>query len=318
MRRAALLPAVLLLGACAGSPRRVEVVTPAAPAGGPRVLAVVAHPDDETTFAATLFRAATHAGAVCDVVVITNGEGGYKYATLAERLYGLPLTDEAVGRRSLPGIRRGEMLAAASVLAVHAVHFLDQCDLRYTQDVGEVLGPEARLWDLDLLRGYLADLLAAGDYDLLLTLAPTPETHAHHQAAGELAIEAALRLAPERRPVLLAATSGAEPGAPAPATNGRAATELLADAPSFAFDRSRRFGLNDELDYRIVVNWAIAEHRSQGTVQQAVYGGPCERFYLYAANGEGAEARAAAFFEALGGERCEHGALPAQADAALR
>ena len=30
----------------------------------------------------------------CDVVTITNGEGGYKYAVLAQRLYGRPLTDD--------------------------------------------------------------------------------------------------------------------------------------------------------------------------------------------------------------------------------
>src|SRR5690606_36601702 len=61
---------------------------------GPRVLAVLAHLDDEIAFGGTLYRTATHLDGACDVLTITNAEGGYKYSTLAEPLYGLDLTDE--------------------------------------------------------------------------------------------------------------------------------------------------------------------------------------------------------------------------------
>jgi len=53
----------------------------------PKVLAVVAHPDDETQFAATLYKISHEMGGTVDVVMITNGEGGYKYSTLAEPIY---------------------------------------------------------------------------------------------------------------------------------------------------------------------------------------------------------------------------------------
>ena len=70
----------------------------------PRVLAVVAHPDDDVAFAGLMYKNATHLGGLTDVCVLTNGEGGFKYATLAESIYGLQLTDEDVGRRELAAI----------------------------------------------------------------------------------------------------------------------------------------------------------------------------------------------------------------------
>ncbi|MEM7308240.1 MAG: PIG-L family deacetylase [Planctomycetota bacterium] len=298
---------LLLAGACAApGAGRVAVHADAGEPGAPRLLAVVAHPDDETAFAATLFKAATHLGAACDVVVLTNGEGGFKYATLAERLYGRELTDEPVGRAHLPEIRRDEMLAGARLLGVRDVYFFNQADHRYTQDVDEVLGEGAEVWDLAAVRATLVELLLSGEYDFVLTHAPTPTTHAHHQAASLLAVEAAARLAPAERPVLLAAQTAelGEATAPAPATVDRPGA-LLLDAPPLLFDRTQPFGHRDRLDYRIVVNWVIAEHKSQGTMQLAVNGRPLERFFLYAANAKGARERAEAFFEALRGAQFE-------------
>jgi hypothetical protein len=68
-----------------------------------KVLAVVAHPDDEYAFAATTYRIARELGGIVDQVVITNGEAGYRYSVLAEQIYGLQLTDEKIGRANLPG-----------------------------------------------------------------------------------------------------------------------------------------------------------------------------------------------------------------------
>ena len=48
--------------------------------------------------------------------MITNGEGGFKYATLAERYYGAELTREGVGRARLPALRRAELLEGAGLL----------------------------------------------------------------------------------------------------------------------------------------------------------------------------------------------------------
>src|SRR5580700_9804314 len=67
-----------------------------------KVLAVVAHPDDEYAFAATIYRITQELGGVVDQVVISNGEAGYRYSVLAEQIYGKHLTEEQVGRSDLP------------------------------------------------------------------------------------------------------------------------------------------------------------------------------------------------------------------------
>ena len=301
MRLTGLLGVALLAAGCAGGLRNGGVgVHESAGASGPRVLAVIAHPDDETVFAGTLYKAATHLGAVCDLVVITNGEGGLKYATLAERIYGLELTVEEIGRRHLPAIRRKEMLASAQLLGARDVHFLDQRDHRYTRDLDEVLGPFAGVWDLELVVGFLTDLMQEGKYDFLLTLVPTSQAHAHHQAASLLAVASAAALRPQDRPVVLAAQTVEDVGQAPPVTIHRDGAGLRSGR-AFVFDRRQPFGYRDRLDYRVLVNWVIAAHRSQGTKQLEVNGNPLERFYLYTANAPDAEARAHALFESLRG-----------------
>ena len=64
----------------------------------PKLLIVAAHPDDEYAFAATTYRLTHELGWTADHVVITNGEGGYRYSALAEAIYGVALTDESDGR----------------------------------------------------------------------------------------------------------------------------------------------------------------------------------------------------------------------------
>src|SRR5690606_3771002 len=114
----------LLVGACAlfsacaaANPESIEIGSVARDAE-PRILAVIAHPDDATAFAASLYVSSRHLGGRSEVFVITNGEGGFKYSGLAERLYGAPLTIEAVGRARLPDLRRYEMVQSALILGV--------------------------------------------------------------------------------------------------------------------------------------------------------------------------------------------------------
>jgi len=71
----------------------------AAPAPGKKLLIVAAHPDDEYAFAGAVYRLTHELGWVADHVVITNGEGGYRYSALAEAIYGVGLTNESEGRR---------------------------------------------------------------------------------------------------------------------------------------------------------------------------------------------------------------------------
>jgi len=266
---------------------------------GPRLLVVVAHPDDEIAFAGTLYKTASLLGGACDLLVITNGEGGFKYSTLAERVYGLELTDEAVGRRELPRIRQRELAAGCKLLGLRRLYWLGEQDLRYTQDPEEVLGPGSP-WDLARVRAELRRVLARGDYSFVLTLPPSAETHGHHKAATILALEAAAELEPARRPVVLCAVGGAADEAcePPPELPGRPQTRLRSTRP-LVFDRGQKFGYRQQLDYRIVANWAIAEHKSQGTMQLLMNQGEREHYFVFDLSPPDAEARAARLFEAL-------------------
>lgn len=311
-------------------------ITRVATDASPRLLCVVAHPDDEIAFAGTLFKAATALGAACDVLTITNGEAGFKYSTLAERLYGLELTDEAIGREHLPAIRREELAEGLAYLAVRDLYLLNEKDDGYSKDRTHVLDPATTPWRLDQVRRVIADVLERGGYDFVLTHLPSTDTHGHHQSATLLALEAVMKIPEERRPVILGARSRTKPPeppattnatsapstapspTPAPATTppaslpteptppkpytgleGEPSTRPRPNAQPYEFDRTQKFGFDGRLNYKIVVNWAIAAHKSQGTMQLGIGRSDIEEYWLYDVNAPQADARARAFFERL-------------------
>jgi len=295
--RAAL--ALLVVSACAAP--RVATVTPDDSNTGPRVLCVFAHPDDETTVAGALYKTATLLDGTVDMVLITNGEGGFKYSTLAERIYGLELTLEQVGRAHLPRIRREEMLNGSALLGVHQVHFLEETDHRYSQDPLEVLGEGAQVWDIARIEAALDEVLAEGDYDFVLTMAPSPTTHGHHQAATVLAARAVARLPEAERPVLMgSAVETEDSGVPSVplALQGFPETAVYG-GKALVFDRTQAFGHKGRLDYRVLVNFVIAQHLSQGTMQLAMSRGLREHYFIFTGAPAGAHDRAAAWLEAL-------------------
>jgi hypothetical protein len=55
------------------------------------------------------------------------------------------------------------------------------------------------------------------------------------------------------------------------------------------------------LNYQIVVNWLIAEHRSQGAMQLLVNSWDRERFWLFEANDPESLTATEALFRRLGG-----------------
>lgn len=275
------------------------VATVAPAAEPPRVLVVTAHPDDDALFSGALYKVTHSLGGLADLALLTNGEGGYKYSTLAEPIYGKKLTDEAVGRAWLPSIRKQELMAGGAVVGFRNYFFFDQVDSGYTKDMAALLGGE---WDLAYIRKRLGEILKAGRYDLVFLMPPTADTHAHHRAAALFALEAVAALPEAEQPVaLLCAPRG--PKIPAyPAFTGYPGyplSNLKEGAPSFVFDRTQKFGLNNQLDYTIIANWVIAEHRSQGTMQNLI-GAQTEEVYHYLdLNGEDKLPRTKAFFERL-------------------
>jgi LmbE family N-acetylglucosaminyl deacetylase len=280
---------------CSAAPRATQA-PPDPDAKRPRVLVVTAHPDDECAFAGLLYKVSTHLGGTCDLVVITNGEAGFKYATLAESLYAAELTDEHIGRARLPAIRKRELMESAGYLGLRGVRFLDEQDHNYTTDIDEVLGPKAKVWDLARVRRELDAVLDQGRYDFVLGLRPREESHAHHKAATALAAEAVLQQPEEHRPVMLVVQvvehTKASPLQFAANDGG------LVVGP-FVFDRTQKFGHQGKLDYRVVANWAITAHKTQGTMQLFVNRGEREEYFLFGDQRLVGARKAAELFERL-------------------
>src|SRR5689334_2957456 len=140
----------------------------------PRVLIVNAHPDDEIACSATVYKITHELKGIVDMAVITNGEGGYKYSTLAEAYYNLELTDEKVGRENLPRIRKQELMNAGKIIGIRKFFFLDQWDRKYTTDEHD---PLDTAWDVGLIMVQLRRIMMNEKYDYVFCLLPLPETH---------------------------------------------------------------------------------------------------------------------------------------------
>ncbi len=267
---------------------------------GPNVLIVVAHPDDDAMFSAAIYKITHALGGNVDLVLVTDGSGGYRYSQLAEPIYGLELTDERVARQHLPAIRKRELMAGGEIVGIRNYFFLDQYDHAYTENVDTVL---AHVWDTDDVRRRLTRIMQRVSYDFVFVHLPIPNFHAHHQAASILALQAAGTLADGQRPVVLGSLVGSRadtarmdfrerPGFPI--------TRIRDDVGPFIFDRTEPLSPDGRLDYRIIVNWVIAEHKSQGTMQLLVNRGDSERFWVFAANGPNAVDDTRRLFHRLG------------------
>jgi len=262
----------------------------------PKVLAVVAHPDDEYSFAATVYGIVHELGGTVDQVVISNGEAGYRYSVLAEQIYGLKLSEEQVGRANLPEIRKQEALAAGRILGIRQHHFLDQKDTGYTLDAAQV----DSAWDKKAVRATLDQLLREEGYNFVFSVLPSEDTHGHHKAATVLALEAVAALPEERRPVVFGveAVSSSEPAREFLQLSGFPLTRVGGDVRQFR--RSQPFGYQNALNYEIIANWVIAAHKSQGLFQMDVGRHDVERFWRFEVSGTGSAAAADRLFDRLG------------------
>jgi N-acetylglucosamine malate deacetylase 2 len=226
-----------------------------------KTLIVVAHPDDEYYFAATVYRMAVQLKGTVDELVITNGEGGFHYSTLAEPFYGETLTTEESGRRELPAIRREETLKAGKILGIRDHFFLEQRDQVFTTDRDSGL---KHLWDSAYIQQTIADLIRGQHYQYVFTILPRSTTHGHHQAATALAERAVESLPVELRPAVLGFDTDSSEYLPAA---GFVEAKGWESGYAFAFDRNAHFGFHDALTFQVIVSWMIAEHKSQGLLQ---------------------------------------------------
>ncbi|TDI71525.1 MAG: PIG-L family deacetylase [Bacteroidetes bacterium] len=262
---------------------------------GPFILVVTADPDDEAMFGATMYRVTHALGGSVDLALVTDGAGGYRFSTLAEAIYNLDLTDQDVARTHLPAIRKKELMAAGAIVGIRNYFFLDQPDQGRTDDQDSIM---TYVWDADFVAGRLDHILKKESYDFVFTHLPIKPFHSHHKAATILAIQAVGRIPEDRRPVILGSfVTGMMDDVVSEFTEleGHPETRIRKDAGPYVFDRDTPLGLDDRLNYNIIVNWLIAEHKSQGTMQLFLGNTGVERFWVYDMNVLNAEQKTEEF-----------------------
>jgi N-acetylglucosamine malate deacetylase 2 len=216
-----------------------------------RVLLVVAHPDDEYEMAGTVYRITKELAGVVDQVIISDGEGGFRYSSLAAQYYGADLTNEATGRAMLPHIRRDEARRAGRVLGIHRQWFLNERDDHFTLDAEEVLH---KTWRSSRVEDWLFQRLRKGRYDLVVVLLPTEDTHGQHKAATILALKAVEQIPESQRPAVFGALASSKDTGSYTTLPGHPITAAISPAPQFHFDRDVHFGFQNALSYQIVVD----------------------------------------------------------------
>ncbi|MCG8373891.1 MAG: PIG-L family deacetylase [Balneolales bacterium] len=265
----------------------------------PKILLVTAHPDDDAIFSATVWKTTHLLGGTVDLALLTNGEGGYRYSTLGNYVYGLELDNEEVGRAYLPTIRKKELIAGGDIMGIRNYFFFDLEDFYYTQDVEETLNK----WDTEFAIEKLYSIMEDGNYDFLFLMLPFEGFHGHHLAATVLALEAKALLPEENRPIALQTfvrRGEDDPGVEFTELEGHPKTKVM-EGVTFEFDRNQTFGFNNRMNYNIIANWVIAEHKSQGTMQliSQTSEGIIEQYWYVEMNGEEALEQTRRFFEAI-------------------
>lgn len=263
----------------------------------PKVLLVTAHPDDDALFSATVFKTTHLLDGTVDLAIMTNGEGGYKYSTLGNFIYDRQLDKEEVGRDYLPGIRKRELMAGGKIVGLRNYFFFDQVDDKYSEDIQNPF----QKWDTSWIKQRLAKILEKESYDFVFTMMPSRDTHAHHKASAILALDAIQTLPQEERPIVLATdiASSVEDSTAYTQLEGYPESKLMEGQAPLLFDRRQSFGHKNRLNYKIIANWVIAEHKSQGTMQLLMSRGNVEQYWLYAINRESQVPKAKSFFKAV-------------------
>ncbi|MDX1672578.1 MAG: PIG-L family deacetylase, partial [Balneolaceae bacterium] len=263
----------------------------------PKILLVTAHPDDDALYSATVFKTTYLLDGVVDLAVMTNGEGGYRYSTLGNYLYGKNLDKEEVGRAWLPGIRKKEVMAGGEIVGIRNYYFLDQVDDQYSEDIAIPL----KKWNTDYVTARLQKVIREEEYDFIFTMLPHAGTHAHHKASALLTLRAVINLPRNLRPLVLGTTilRSEEDSTEFRQLKGYPLTEIDRSVGHFTFNRNQRFGHEKRLNYNIISNWVIAEHKSQGTMQLFMGAGVIEEYWYYRINPDDGVTKVREFFKAV-------------------
>jgi LmbE family N-acetylglucosaminyl deacetylase len=280
----------------------------------PRILLVTAHPDDEALFAGMTYRATRRLRAMVDLLVVTNGEAGSRYASLAAEIYGLPLTDDRRGRAVLSRIRRRELRESARLLGIRQRILLGEPNGSYSL----VWPSDEPAWNTRRVVARIQAAVAQRRYDFLVVMLPVASTHREHKLSTVLALEAALRSSAARPAVLGASLHSGDPAvtdrwsegfpilprrAKFRGLDGVPSTNLARGAPVFSFPLDTPIEPGSSLTHRIVHNWVVAAHRTQGKMQLRMNAADEERYWCFAMNSPRHIARCVDLFRALNPDR---------------
>jgi len=246
-----------------------------------RALVVVAHPDDESNLSVTIYKIVKEHKGEVDIFVITNGEAGYRYSTLAEQYYGYSLTNAIDGKARLPRIRKKELREAGHILGISNYYFANEKDSHYSIDEHEPLDTS---WHVPTVQRKLGRLLSKKNYDVVFCLLPEASAHAGHKAATILALNAVAKLPASRRPVVLG-TALRNKTDSVRRYNGLAGyndTRTTSEVPAFSTDRTITFSYKNRINYKIIANWELAAHKTQGATQMTMNDGDLEEFWYFA------------------------------------
>jgi N-acetylglucosamine malate deacetylase 2 len=257
-----------------------------------KVLLVVAHPDDESECAAAIYRITHELGGIVDQVIVTDGQSGSEYSGPGATYYHGGSDVDRVNGKRLARIRRNEAARAGRILRIRRQYFFGQKDAGFTFDPHDGV----RAWDVTTVRGELQRLIERENYDLVLTLLPTDDTHGHHKTVAALVLDAAAEVPRDSHPAVLGVQAiNPEPEDPPifSGLEGFPATRPLTREPAWIVNRKTPLPSHIALDYSIFVNWVIAEHKSQGLFQMEFGRKSHECFWLFeiSAQSEGARER---------------------------
>jgi len=141
----------------------------------------------------------------------------------------------------------------------------------------------------------------SGNYDFIFCLLPTLETHGHHKGATILALQTVKDLR-TKKPIVLGISGSSKNDTTAIVFHGLPdypVTKVSDSVPAFTVDRTVSFGYKNQLNYKIIVNWEINEHKSQGTMHTSNNRSDYENFWYFDLNGMDRREIAKKFFEKL-------------------
>lgn len=266
---------------------------------GPKVLVVNAHPDDETSFPVILYKITHDLKGTVDLALLTDGGGGFNGSELGSVYYKLNLTDSSVGRSELPRIRKKELMEAGDIMGIRQYYFFDQADDYY--NLNPVPYVTGKKWDVPFIEKKLDRILAAGQYDFVITMLPYAGQHGHHKTAVIMALRAIQRMKGQKRPVIIAgSTYKDEKPEEFTMLEGFPETAIKKSAPNFYLDVSSHFGKGKQVSYQVVAQWVVNAYKSQGDMQQnPAYIGNRETFRVFDINNDTAIIKVKDLFEQL-------------------